>query len=235
MYGTFYSHFNKPRWHPRRNRSWKVDLVAAHLSKINPKARVRTIPRSVVLKEAAQSILDRDVIFLCTDDQWGRSIVNQIAYQYFIPTINLGVRIAAKDGVISAAVGNIDLLRPGLPCLWCKQVLRSERIAAESTSRQARQKLAREGYVEGIDSPEPAVISLTTTVSGVAVTQFLQLHTDFMGAAGEVSRLNYYAIEGTMSRGTASIPRECICRKVRGFGNLKPLLTLTDQTLREAE
>lgn len=112
MYGSF----RRPWWHRLRNRApFKVDLLACHLKKINPRLSVRAFPQNVVLETAARELMDRDIIFLCTDDHWGRSIVNQVAHQYLIPTINLGVRIAAQDGTISAAVGIVDLLRPDLP------------------------------------------------------------------------------------------------------------------------
>ena len=93
----------------------KVELMAEHLRHINPAASVRSLPSSVVLDDAAAALLDRDVIFLCTDEHWGRSIVNQIAYQYLIPVINLGMRIAAEGGSITAAAGVVDMLRPDVP------------------------------------------------------------------------------------------------------------------------
>ena len=228
VYGTFDSTFERPWWLPWKRTSSKVQTIKEHLKAIAPEASILAIPKSIVLEEAARALLTRDVIFLCTDEHWGRSIVNQIAYQYLIPTINVGVRIGTKDNVISAAVGNIDVLRPDLPCLWCKQSIRAEQIRAESIPQSDREQLAREGYVEGLDTKEPAVISLTTTVSSMAVTQFLQIVTDFMGASGSVSRLNYDAMSDMVTRGTSTIPDRCICKKVRGFGDLKTLNTLSD-------
>ena len=86
--------------------------------------------------------------------------------------------------------------------------------------------LEAEGYVEDIETPVPSVVSITTTLSGMAVTLFLQLVTDFMGPSGEVARLNYDVMNGTVRRGTALIPQGCVCRKVRGFGDLAALATL---------
>jgi hypothetical protein len=230
MFGTFSSFFHT-HWWPVFKKSWKkVDLLQAHLKKINPEIKIQAIPKNVVLTDVAARLLDRDFIFLCTDDHWGRSIVNQIAYQYLIPTINLGMHIASdeKDGKISDGAGVVDVLRPDLPCLWCRQYLRADRIAAESMPKNARQSREREGYVENIQTPTPSVVSITTTLSGMAVTLFLQLVTDFMGSNGDIARLNYQILEGTVRRGRATIPKECVCKKVKGFGNLKTLPTLTD-------
>lgn len=91
-----------------------------------------------------------------------------------------------------------------------------------------RDALEAEGYVEGIDTPAPAVGSMTTTVAGIGVTQFLQLLTDFMGAQGAVARLNYNIVEGTVRREITNIKEVYVCRNVRGFGDLRPLHTLRD-------
>jgi molybdopterin/thiamine biosynthesis adenylyltransferase len=211
----------------------KVARVADGLRRIAPSARIQAIPSSVVLDTAAATLIDRDLIFLCTDDHWGRSVVNQLAYQYLIPTLNLGVRMDATDGEISGASGTVDVLRPDVPCLWCRQALRSERIAAESLPRSARSQLEREGYVEGLDTPAPSVISLNTVVAGLAVTQFLQLLTDFMGAPGEIERMRYDPLNGIVHRGRTMPPDDCLCRHVRGFGDLKTLPVKSDLSFLE--
>lgn len=183
----------------------KVHLIARHLARINPDVRIKEMPHSVVVSDAASALLDRDVIFICVDnDHWGRAIVNQIAYQYLIPTVNLGIRVVSERGHISAAAGNVDVLRPDMPCLWCRQVIRAERIAAESMPFNVHVAREKEGYVEGSDTYAPAVVSLNSIVAGLAVTQFLQLITDFMGPSGDVSRLNYDPLDGTVRRGSAT-------------------------------
>ena len=229
MYGSFV-HRDKIKRLYKKGHIKKVEIISEHLKRINQNLRIQIIPKSIVLQEAAMKLIDRDIIFLCTDDHWGRSIVNQIAYQYFIPTINVGMRIAAKDkdGKISDASGVVDVLRPDLPCLWCRQYLRSERIATESMPRTTRQSREHEGYVEDIQTPTPSVISITTTISGLAVTLFLQLVTDFLGSNGDIARLNYFIMESMVRRGTANILSDCVCKKVRGFGDLIFLNTLPD-------
>ena len=211
------------RW---RNSQFKAYIIKQHLARIRPTVKVQAFPFNVALHKSAHALLDRDIIFLCTDEHWGRSIVNQITYQYLIPTINLGVAIASDNGEISGAVGIADVLRPDQPCLWCKQFLDSGRIAAESFPRSEREDLRQEGYVEDIDTPAPSVISTTTTVAGLGVTLFLQLVTDFMGPRGNISRQNYDILEGTVRRGTSTTDPTCICHTVRAFGDLKSLPVL---------
>ena len=228
MYGTFSS--KKRRWwwpySDNQSKGRKVDIIAQHLTHIGSNVRVRTMFDSVVVDVGARTLLDRDVIFLCTDEHWGRAIVNEIAYQYMIPTINLGMSIRTKDGSIATAAGGVDVLRPGNACLWCSQFLSADRIAAESIPVAERRSRLLDGYVEDIDTPAPSVISITTTLAGLAVTQFLQLVTDFMGENGDICRLRYNILDGTVRRGQTRIMSDCICGKVKGFGNLRPLSTL---------
>lgn len=221
MYGTFESDLRSRK----KKAVPKVDLLERHLKLIDSSIRIKTLVAHAAEARAASLLLDRDIIFLCTDDHWGRAIVNQICYQYLIPCINLGVRIDAPRGAIIGAAGVVDVLRPELPCLWCKQFLRSDRISDESMPVGERTRLQREGYVEGLNTPAPSVISLTTAVAGLAVTMFLQLVTDFMQEQGEVSRLNYDILDSTVRRGAGKSATNCVCKAVRGFGDLKPLPT----------
>ncbi len=225
VYGTFASDLPK-KWR-KSSAPFKADLVAAHLKRINPNANIRALTEDVVMQKTASALLDRDLIFLCTDNHWSRSVMNQMVYQYFIPTINMGARIDAPEKRIIGATGVVDVLRPDLPCLWCSQALRSERIAAESLPAKERAERVREGYVENIGSTAPSVVSLTTTVASLSVTKFLQLLTGFMGEYGHVQRLNYRILEGVVSRGSTQIQEKCICKKVRGYGDLRTLNTLS--------
>ena len=220
VYGSFHSFDGR--------RVLKVDLVSEHLRKINSEVMITTINENVVTQEATRLLRDRDVIFLCTDDHWGRSVVNQMSYQYIIPVINMGTTISALNVRMAFALGVVDVLRPGNPCLWCSQFLRADRIAAESMPAEMRHSLRDEGYVEGVDEPAPSVISLNTTVAGLAVIQFLQLVTGFMGDAGDVARLNYDAVRSTVRRGRAPALEGCVCTRTRGFGDLRTLPVMAD-------
>lgn len=222
VYGTTYKSVKRAK----RRGEYKVDLVASHLMEINPTVHVQAIRKNVVERLACHALLGRDVLFLCTDEHWGRSVVNQVAYQYMIPTINLGVRVASNNGAITAAVGALDVLRPGKPCLWCKQFLQAGRIAAESMPADMRKDLLQEGYVEDIDTPTPSVISFTSSMASLAVSIFIHMLTDFMGDGGNISRISINFLTGESYRGITQIGPKCICQKVKGFGDLVNLSTV---------
>jgi hypothetical protein len=219
VYGTTYAAVKKAK----RHIEYKVDLIATHLKSINPRIHVKAMRRNVVESDACSVLLDRDVIFLCTDEHWGRSVVNQLSYQYMIPAINLGVSVASASGVITDAVGVLDILRPGKPCLWCKQFLQAKRISAESLPAENRRGLLQEGYVEDIDTPTPSVISFTSTMASMAISLFLHLVINFMGDNGDISRINVNFLTCESRRGSTQIGLKCVCEKMKGFGDLAPL------------
>lgn len=204
----------------------KVEAVAAHLRRISPEARITAVTGDVVEERSARLLLDRDFVFICIDEHWGRAVINQLCYQYLIPSVNTGVRLDVRDAKLIGAAGSIQMLRPGAACLWCSNNLDSEQIRAESVSMAERARLAAEKYIVGVGAPAPMVVSLTTTVSGLAVTAFLNHMTGFLDLEPPLTRQNYYIQEGIVGRGVTSVREGCICKQVAGYGDLKGLPTV---------
>lgn len=225
VYGTRFTDIHPSWWRrlPGVRSKPKVVVVGDHLREINPRAHIQAVKGDVTNAEVARNLLDRDVIFACTDEHWGRAVVNQIAYQFLIPVVNLGVAMDGSDGAIKGATGAVQVLRPGLGCLWCGNYLNSDRIRAESLPADARRELEAEGYLRGLPEAAPSVVTITTAVAGLAGTIFLQLVTDFMQEAGEISRINYFPLEGLAARGRVPVKTPCLCSKVKARGDLDSL------------
>lgn len=217
--------------HAKLKNTPKVKVVGRHLRRIAPSLALSVAQGNIVAAENAARLRDRDIVFLCTDEMWGRSLLNQLCHQYLIPGINLGIRIDAKDSHLVGGTGIVHVLRPGRPCLWCYEYLRADVIRAESLPPGERQNLAREKYVVGLDSQAPAVASVTTTVAGLAANQFLQLVTGFMGPDERVDCLRLDVLESDVRRATAPIKPGCVCGKVAGFGDMRALPVCEDAEL----
>jgi hypothetical protein len=229
VYGSRYSDAYPPWWRRLGRRRTKLELVAAHLRSINPALRLAAIHGDVTADAVSRRLRGLDVLFICTDNHhWGRAVVNQIAYQYLIPVVNVGVALDGEEGAIRGAIGTVQILRPGMGCLWCAGSLDSTRIREEALPEAERLRLQAEGYAQGLDDPAPSVVTITTTASGLAGTMFLQLATDFMGPAGEISRLNYLPLEGLVARGRVPAKPDCVCSKYKGRGDLSSLPVMPD-------
>ncbi len=148
----------------------KVEVAATLVRGVNKGVRVEPIKGSAINSGEAQSLLRQDFIFGCTDTQGSRALLNQLAYQYMIPTIDLGMRIDAKDGTVEGVVGRVQMLAPGLPCLVCQKLLDPEGVRRDLLSEEER---AKDPYIVGAAVPQPSVISLNTTIASLAVTMFL--------------------------------------------------------------
>lgn len=143
----------------------KVDIAHAYAMTHAPDIEVTALMQNVEHESVLPFLVDCDVILVCTDNTTSRAYLNQMAQQYLIPLLDLGVQFSVGDaGAVSNEIGRINLVRPGTPCLWCSGHISSERLAAESVPKVER---AREGsYLRGIDDPQPSMLAFNMEVVG---------------------------------------------------------------------
>jgi molybdopterin/thiamine biosynthesis adenylyltransferase len=173
----------------------KTDVIGKHLRELG--AAVRAIPGNAIEQSVLLKLRDRHVIVSCVDNDRTRAILNKLAHQYLIPLIDIGVRLDARNGTVKAAAGRMSIVGPGMTCLRCSHHLNPDRIMAESMPKSRRKELAKEGYILGVDDPTPAVISLNTTLAGLAVTGLLNMFVDLTGGTQPVGQI-YDAKTGTV-------------------------------------
>ncbi len=177
----------------------KVCVAENWSRRINPAARIDARQESVLKAVVARSLADTDFVFCCTDSHGSRAVLNQFAYQYLVPVIDMGVVIAIQKNLVTHVAGKVQLLVPGLPCLACGNLLDPEEIRRDLLSDFERRN---DPYILGQPEPAPAVISLNSTVASLATTMFLNTVTAIPGSA---RFLNYNAITG-VCRPVASSP-----------------------------
>lgn len=203
----------------------KVEIGRQHLTELGA-TEVKAIHDSAIKQSVLFQLRDRHIIFSCVDNDRTRAFLNRLAYQYLIPTIELGVRIDARAGQVKAAAGRAALVGSGLTCLRCSGHLNAERIRAESLPKKEREELAKEGYVMGVDEPAPAVVSLNTVIAGLGVTAALNLFVNLTGALQPVEQL-YDATSGEVFTVTATHEPGCdICdgkKGIKALGDLQRL------------
>lgn len=148
----------------------KVEVAGRMICAINPGATVVPVQADIVNEEAAKLIATFDFVLLCTDSHASRAVVNQAAYQYLVPVIDMGVSITVANEVVTHITGRVQMLAPGLPCLTCSGALDGEAIRREMMTPEQR---AADPYVQGLHEPQPAVLSINSTVSSLAMTMLL--------------------------------------------------------------
>lgn len=206
VYGSKLSDMGKP----------KVNVLKKHILSFS-KTKVEALHTDITETDALPYLIDSDVIFSCTDNLTSRSILNDVSIQYYIPLIDVGVRIHFnKDDSLEQAVTKVQLVTPDTACLWCTGTLDGKLILQESFSEDEKMKLAEEGYYEAIEK-QPSVISMTTMVASMAVNRFLSL----IGALGENhdARTQIELKSEFMLSDTPEIKADCTCHERRGIGN----------------
>lgn len=153
----------------------KVDVAARQIKAINPPAKVTCIPSNVRTADAIDALKGMEVLFGCVDTDAARLILNELALAYVIAYIDCGVGINVGTQGLQEAGGKVSVWTPGRPCLLCTRDIQPQVAAEELESEEEREFRRRHGYVAGAQVPEPAVISLNSTIASVAVTEFVAL------------------------------------------------------------
>lgn len=151
---------------------FKTDVAAELVTGITPGAVCTSIVGDVTRTAIARELRSADFIFSCTDSHGSRAVIQQIAYQYLVPCVDMGSIITARAGQIAGIHGRIQALAPRLPCFTCCGLLDSEEVRRDMMNAEER---SRDQYIQGAYEPAPAVISINGTVTSMAITMFLAM------------------------------------------------------------
>jgi molybdopterin/thiamine biosynthesis adenylyltransferase len=151
----------------------KVHLAEEMIRKISPNVDVQISAKKLQDEISLDALRGVDIIFGCVDNDGARLILNELALSYNIPYFDVSVGINASDGVVSAAGGYLAVVLPGGPCLLCMDQIDQEeaRYFLATKDEQAFQR--KNGYIQGVDVPAPAVVSLNGLLASAAVNELL--------------------------------------------------------------
>jgi len=151
----------------------KVEVLGQHLRDIGLGTQVDAINAPLHHPDALRAIAHADVVFSCVDGHGGRMILNRFAYAHLVPVIDLAVLVSPNlDGRVEIDE-RVTWIAPGTACMLCRGRLNPARAHAENLDPEARKRLAGEGYVVDVETPQPAVVTLTTLIASLGTTEFL--------------------------------------------------------------
>jgi hypothetical protein len=161
-------------WLKRR----KIDVMYRLVRRIGSGSRCRRIPARIPEPVAVKALKEADVIVGCLDNLHARLDLQDIAWRFLIPYVDIGVSIRpvedARDGDPRVSIGgNVITLIPGGFCLWCCGFLSDEKLALELHGPNRSYFQNRMG--------EAQVVSFNGVVASQAVNEVLQLLTGFTG------------------------------------------------------
>ena len=153
----------------------KTEVLARHLRAIAPDLRCRLIHGLCSSLTVARSLAGADLVFGCTDDNAGRLVLSRLSSYYLVPVIDIGILLTSDaTDTLTGIDGRITVLSPGSACLLCRGRVDLARAAAEMKMPEERNRLADEGYAPALGEVEPAVVTFTTMVASLAVSELLE-------------------------------------------------------------
>lgn len=211
---------------------YKAEIVSDNIQKIEPRSTIKQITKDVILQEVLDRLKNCDVVFSCTDRHAPRSVLNELAYQFFIPVIDLGVGIDTTNEKIIGGSVRISLSSPSMPCLYCTGVISSEQILVESLGEQDRRSRQQQGYIPDMEDDVPSVIVFTTMAASYAV--FFLKDMFFNISESDAGTLHIDIKSLKTSRLSSKIRSDCVCRTRVGKGEYMPLSAPSDdQNMRD--
>ena len=199
----------------------KVTLQKRHAKEIGLGTIINEIHGSVCDHDTAKELRSCDLIFCCTDDDFGRKIVNNVALWYLIPVIDMAVSIDSKDGVIHDITGRVTILLPGNACLTCRGSISHERLRSQALKRvnpEEYKRNVKEQYAQELDNPDPSIIMFTTGIASRAVSEFIHMLTGFMGDDRTATEIReQYHLTEIRKNSTKGIPG-CTCVEEARWG-----------------
>jgi hypothetical protein len=195
----------------------KVEVARNNAARIGLGTHVEVVEGRVHSRRALEALRGCDVVFGCTDDHLGRFNLSRFAFYYLVPIIDVGVVIDASENGIRSITGRITYVAPGEACLLCRGVVDTNRVREESYEPDERERLAGEGYAQGLGEPDPSVIAYTTMVGSWGVADLLERLFGF-GSADVRGELLLRIADRKMTSRTALPDPEHICGQPRRWG-----------------
>jgi len=153
----------------------KVLVLARHLGRISSDLLCETVQSMVTIESAARRLVACDIVYGCTDDNAGRLVISRLATYLLTPVIDCGVLLSSDaGGELTGIDGRVTILSPGQACLVCRDRIDLARARAELLTPEERIRREDEGYAPALARTEPAVVSFTTLVGAIAVSELLE-------------------------------------------------------------
>jgi hypothetical protein len=129
---------------------------------------------------SAAELAGCDVLIGCVDRDWPRLVLSEVAFQYIIPYIDIGMEIGVASGQVSSLDVRTSYVNPDSPCLLCSGLVSMERIRLEGYSHEELERLLSMGYSAEVRLAAPAVMDLNMKVASWATLLLRHLLQPFL-------------------------------------------------------
>ncbi|OMP68714.1 HesA/MoeB/ThiF family protein [Domibacillus epiphyticus] len=213
---------------------YKVELMADALERIGLPTKIVPICKNLYYPEVIQLLAQCDIIFGCMDSVEGRDTLNRLCVYYNIPYFDLGVKIKANGyGGVDQVCGTVHYLQPDGSSLSSRKVYTPDKLRTENMKRKNPDlylQLLEDKYIEGANEESPAVISVNTLVSSLAVNELLCRIHPIRDDPNDNKKITSITVSLTQTRLVTDNEKEpCpVLSHYAGRGNILPLLGLQE-------
>lgn len=205
----------------------KASVLAEYIKGLGLPGAVTGIPEYLDQSPAAiDAIATADVLFGCTDDVAGRDLMNQAAYYYCVPFIDMGLTGAIREDEDGQPYlydhrGRVSVILPETgACLRCQGVVSETKLAYERALRERPElkeldpeTLRREYYLTGGNESAPGIGAFTSSVADLAQASFMDLIRPFRRLSSDFRSDNtwYDFIHLNLYSNMPTIDPSCFC------------------------
>jgi molybdopterin/thiamine biosynthesis adenylyltransferase len=208
----------------------KVEVARDHVLAIDPSCKVEGIIGRLPQAEVVDAVIRADVAVGCTDQQYSRLALSDIAVRFLVPTIDCGVALEGSEGSVTAQIIQIIRFLSTDPCALCRGMIVPSTISQELMSeeeRELRREEAERALVQGENpnqywrrEPQLNTVGFLTTMAGSMAAGYAigWLTGRFIPPFSRL-QMNLLAKDLDVTD-SAEIPRaECACRRIRGWSD----------------
>lgn len=211
---------------------FKVEVFAQTIVAMGLGTNIVTFNRSLFDPEVVRSIAGCDIIFGCVDSLDGRHTLNRLSVFYNLPYFDLGIKLEADGlGGISQICGTVHYLQPGRSSLLSRGVYTLEQVRSAGLKRASPEEYnqqVKEKYIIGVQEERPAVISVNTLISSLAVNEFLaRLHPYRDDDNAQFATYRISLTQSQLYTEPDSEPCPVLSRHI-GRGDVKPTLDMPE-------
>lgn len=206
----------------------KVALATRLVAEVNPSTKVTGLVGDILDEDVLDELVRCDVILGCTDSNYARAALGDIASHYIVPVLDLAVQMRAENGILREQVGEIGRYGPGFPCPWCRGRISVKGIRYETATdaeRKFRAEAAAAAEERGIDGaqywggtpPPELTVGYLTTIVGAMGAGYAQ---NLLLGSGKLPHNRFQFDLGFSFLGAVSDERpacdSCTCQKTTG-------------------
>lgn len=189
---------------------WRVWFINRDVTFTGIKARVPE-------KSALEALKRADIIIGCVNNLHARADLNEVAWRYCIPYIDIGIRLTIDERApadprpLTAIPGNHFTAIPGGPCLWCTEFLTEKKLDKETEGRGRP-------YLQDLTGRDAFVSPFNGTLASEAAAEVLRLITGLRFR--RESRRQYDGFTGTLLEVSVTRRTSCpLCESILAAGD----------------